>query len=199
MILPYIATGLASLGAVTAIICIIVLIINAFYERVCDRLKRPPKKQTEQKIRKPNIHSKGAKTTMTGTTVTVISIIVIAVLVFIVAGVIAFVFWDNNPVISVLAAVAGIALIAFLIYTSFYTESGKRRIKNWDSNLGGGLPRQVRVYDMDGDLIESYEGTFDIEYADERILFDDEDGNRHVIYFKTGTVIVDELNTEDEE
>ena len=49
----------------------------------------------------------------------------------------------------------------------------------------------------EGDLIHEYTGKFDIEFNDnERILFDDENGNRHVIYFKTGTVIVDEVDDE---
>lgn len=74
------------------------------------------------------------------------------------------------------------------------TEAGKRALKTQDSNFNNGIERVVKVYDVDGDLISEYRGTFDIDYSDERILFDDENGNRHVIYFKTGTIIVDEVN-----
>ena len=42
-------------------------------------------------------------------------------------------------------------------------------------------------------MIAKYEGRFDIEYDDDRILFDDEDGLRHIIYYPTGNVIVDEV------
>ena len=50
------------------------------------------------------------------------------------------------------------------------------------------------VYDMDGDIIKEYEGKFDIEYDDDRILFDDENNLRHIIYYPTGTVIIDEVS-----
>lgn len=74
------------------------------------------------------------------------------------------------------------------------TESGKRAIKDQESNISGGITRRVDVYDMEGDLITSYEGTFDVEMKDTYVLFDDENGNRHVIYFTTGTVTIDEIS-----
>ena len=46
---------------------------------------------------------------------------------------------------------------------------------------------------MDGDELERYRGRFDVDYSDGRVLFDDEEGNRHIIYFKSGTVIINEL------
>ena len=73
------------------------------------------------------------------------------------------------------------------------TEAGKRAFKTQDSNLNGGITREVKVYDVEGDLIASYKGKFDIEYDDDRILFDDEKGNRHIIYYPTGNVIIDEV------
>lgn len=73
------------------------------------------------------------------------------------------------------------------------TEAGKRARKSQDSNFNGGITRRVRVYDMDGDLLSEYEGKFDVDYGSERILFDDENNQRHVIYFKSGTIIVDEI------
>lgn len=74
------------------------------------------------------------------------------------------------------------------------TEKGKRVVKDQESNLSGGITRQVDVYDMEGDLITSYKGTFDVEMNDTHILFDDEKGDRHVIYFTTGTVTIDEIS-----
>ena len=73
------------------------------------------------------------------------------------------------------------------------TEAGKRARKSQDSNFNGGITRRVRVYDMDGDILEEYRGKFDVDYGSERILFDDENNMRHVIYYKSGTVIVDEI------
>ena len=88
-----------------------------------------------------------------------------------------------------------ISLIVWVCVGWYYnsTEAGKRARKSQDSNFNGGIIRRVRVYDMDGDLLAEYTGKFDVDYGDERILFDDENNQRHVIYFKSGTVIVDEI------
>ena len=60
------------------------------------------------------------------------------------------------------------------------------------SDFGGGIERTVTVYDIDGEIIQEYSGKFDVDYDSERIKFDDENGERHVIYYTTGTVIIDE-------
>ena len=59
--------------------------------------------------------------------------------------------------------------------------------------MNGGIKRKVAVYDIEGDIIAEYQGSFDIEYDDDRILFDDENGLRHIIYYPTGTVVIDEV------
>lgn len=105
---------------------------------------------------------------------------------------------QGEPTIS--GAVIGL-LISILIWGGcfFYfnhTERGKRAMKSQDANLNGGITRQVLVYDMNGDLIAEYTGKFDVDYSDERIMFDDENGQRHIIYFKSGTVVVDEIGKE---
>lgn len=90
------------------------------------------------------------------------------------------------------------ALACAIILVGFHwyyikTESGARAIKTEQINLNGGIRRTVKVYSATGNLIKEYEGTFDIEYDDDRILFDDENGLRHIIYYPTGTVIIDEM------
>lgn len=93
-----------------------------------------------------------------------------------------------------------IALVLCLIVTFgtlwFFqnTESGKRALKTQESNFNKGIERKVSVYDMEGELIHEYKGKFDLEYDNDRILFDDENGLRHIIYYPTGTIIIDELN-----
>lgn len=72
------------------------------------------------------------------------------------------------------------------------TASGKRAFKSQKSELENGIERVVTVYDIEGDVIKVYDGKFDITYDNDRILFDDEQGKRHVIYYPTGTVTVDE-------
>lgn len=73
-------------------------------------------------------------------------------------------------------------------------QSDPKRLQDGiQSNLNGGIERIVRVFDVNGDLIERYEGRFDVETDRQTyILFDDENGKRHIIYYTTGTVIIDE-------
>ena len=97
---------------------------------------------------------------------------------------------------KIAAALIGVllAIIVLLIMLWWYgsTEAGKRAFKTQKSNFEGGIEREVRVYDVDGELIQSYAGKFDVVHDENRILFDDEDGKRHVIYYPTGTIIIDE-------
>ena len=101
------------------------------------------------------------------------------------------VIWKFHHAPNVVIGTIVVAII--IIASSFYltsTEGGKRFIKD----VSGGIPRHVKVYDINGELIEEYKGTFDIETTnDNYILFDDENNLRHIIYFTTGTVIIDEL------
>lgn len=62
--------------------------------------------------------------------------------------------------------------------------------KSLDSDFSGGLDRTVNVYTNTGQLVESYEGKIDIQYEDNRTLFDI-DGKRVTI--NGGIVIVEEL------
>ena len=96
--------------------------------------------------------------------------------------------------ISVLVAtvICGVVLSIMLFYYNG-TARGKRAFKTQESDLNNGIERKVEVYDAVGNLIKTYEGKFDIDYDDDRIIFDDENNKRHVIYYPTGTIIVDEV------
>ncbi len=83
-------------------------------------------------------------------------------------------------------------LLAGMLWYFNNTADGARRLKSQESNFNGGIERTVRVYDVKGDLIQQYDGKFDVDYDDNRIIFDDENDKRHVIYYPTGTVIIDE-------
>lgn len=93
----------------------------------------------------------------------------------------------------VLVPAAAMASIAGVWWYSYHTESGKRAYKDQQSNINGGIYREVKVYDIEGDLMAEYSGKFDVETTPEYVLFDDENGNRHIIYYTTGTIIIDEL------
>ena len=59
--------------------------------------------------------------------------------------------------------------------------------------------RTVRIYDVNGELISEYAGYFDVTYDDNRIIFDDENDQRHQIFVGTGTVEIDEVSKEEVE
>ena len=104
---------------------------------------------------------------------------------------------DNKSTKIISFVISAIVIISLTIGMRWYysnTESGKRAMKTQESNFNAGIERRVEVYDMEGDLIKEYEGKFDVTYDDDRILFDDENGKRHVIYYSTGTVVIDEIN-----
>lgn len=110
--------------------------------------------------------------------------------------------WKENYkplVIGIMTAmiISFIILCAMLWYYGS-TASGARALKTQESNFNHGIMRRITVYDVRGDVLQTYEGKFDLEYDDDRILFDDDKGLRHVIYYPTGTVIIDEIKEENE-
>lgn len=124
------------------------------------------------------------------------------IVVVITVGTIFICFEADNPFTTVTVILLAIVLTVSIFFGMrwYYqnTESGGRALKTQESNFNGGITRQVDVYDMEGDLLKTYKGKFDVEWYDDRILFDDEKGLRHVIYFSTGTIVVDEVGNSKE-
>ena len=123
---------------------------------------------------------------------------IIAICILIIALFIALYWFDEKrgPVPWIVSIGIAIALCigVFVGMNAYYnnTESGKRALKSQESNFNSGIERAVTIYDVNGKVIKQYEGKFDVEYDDDRILFDDENGKRHVVYYTTGTVAIDE-------
>lgn len=123
---------------------------------------------------------------------------IIAICILIIALFIALYWFDEKrgPVPWIVSI--GIAVVLciglFVGMNAYYnnTESGNRALKSQESNFNSGIERTVTIYDVNGKVIRQYEGKFDVEYDDDRILFDDENGKRHVLYYTTGTVAIDE-------
>lgn len=111
--------------------------------------------------------------------------------------IVAFLMADDicaNTLTGVLIGIilSGIVLGIMLFYFN-NTASGKRAFKSQESNFNFGIERSVEVYDATGNLLKTYSGKFDVDYDDNRIIFDDENNKRHIIYYPTGTVIIDEI------
>lgn len=106
---------------------------------------------------------------------------------------------DGETGIAIASVTIGILVgMACIGGAIFYlnTESGKRAIKDMESEMGGGINRTVAVYDVSGELIKTYEGKFDVEVGNTSgnpyIVFDDENNKRHIVYYTTGTIFIDE-------
>ncbi|MCI8648431.1 MAG: hypothetical protein HFE76_16935 [Firmicutes bacterium] len=120
-----------------------------------------------------------------------------------IAAVIPCIYWLSErryyeeSILAPILAMIGIIIVTLaicggIIWYLYGTEDGKRAIKDTKSNIYGGIERTVTVYDINGEIIQQYQGKFDVAYDAERIKFDDEKGKRHIIYYTTGTVIIDE-------
>lgn len=86
-------------------------------------------------------------------------------------------------------AVALIALAFVAVCGLGGCASCSRSIKTFESDVSGGMQRPVYVYTNPGELLTTYEGKIDIQYDDNRTLFD-LDGRRYTI--NDGIVIVEE-------
>ena len=76
-----------------------------------------------------------------------------------------------------------------------YTADGARAMKDQQSNLNNGLPREIIITSEDGREIFYYKGKCDIETDHSAyILFEDEEGYRHIIYKGVqDTIIINEI------
>ena len=101
-----------------------------------------------------------------------------------------------GSMILICSLILGGSIIFGICFWQFGTESGARALKSQESNFNGGIERTVEVYDMNGNLIKTYSGKFDVDCKTETetpyIVFDDENGKRHMIFYPTGTIVIDE-------
>jgi hypothetical protein len=98
------------------------------------------------------------------------------------------------PIIGiVITFILCVAIIFGLLFWLYGTESGERAQKSTKSNISGGIERVITVYDINGKIIKTYDGKFDVDSSSpNKVMFDDENGKRHTIYFTTATVTIDE-------
>ena len=130
------------------------------------------------------------------------SIIGICVTIIFVLGLVMLGLWikEESKLVGlfmiIVTVIIGTAIIGGILIWQFRTESGARALKDQEINFNGGIERVLKVYDVTGNLIEKYEGKFDIETENASgatyIVFDDENGKRHIIYYTTATIIIDE-------
>ena len=102
---------------------------------------------------------------------------------------------NTNPLVGFLVFV--ILVVGIWGGSHWYynnTASGARAIKDQQSEFNNGIERHIVVKDYSGGIIAEYEGKMDIETDNETyVLFDDEEGKRHIIYNTTGFILIDEI------
>ena len=84
-------------------------------------------------------------------------------------------------------------MVAVMMLALSGCASWNRLGKNISSNVNNGLPRRIRVYNVNGKVIFDQKGKFDIDYSDHDVQYIDQQNCKHNIYIGSGTVIVDEL------
>ena len=132
-----------------------------------------------------------------------IAVILTSIVVVLVLGImISMTLYDKKGYKHIVSAVITLILIAGLTILCYWyihnTQDGRRTIRNINNNFINNIEREVIVYDINGEVIQTFRGSFDIEYENDRIIFDSDDG-RHIIYFKTGTIIVNDIESNEEE
>lgn len=106
---------------------------------------------------------------------------------------------DLRTISKIFTAIIAIIIIAGLWLGSNYyytnTARGLRKSRDYKSNISLGVDRTVSVMEDDGNVIYTYSGKIDIETDnDNYILFDDEEGKRHIIYKGATQMILVEDN-----
>ncbi len=87
-------------------------------------------------------------------------------------------------------SVAFVAIIISAVLTLRFSASFQREIKDWQSDVSGGLNRTVKVYSNDGTEIGSWHGKIDVDVNEGGRIKFDLDGKRTIVI--GGTVIIQE-------
>jgi len=103
----------------------------------------------------------------------------------------------KNSSLGLLKFIGAAAILIIAAGIALNTAWGKRWIKSMQSSWGDGIYREIIVYDAVGNQLQYDIGQFDIDYTSDRIMYDDENNLRHVIYFKDGLVIVNEIKPDE--
>ena len=113
------------------------------------------------------------------------------------AAVIAFLSDEKAAGIAtlVLTVIVCLAIMLGLSWWHTNTASGERNMKDFKSNIGGGLKREIIITAEDGREIFRYEGKVDVETKHDGnanyILFESEEGLRYIIYYGiTDTMLI---------
>ena len=102
---------------------------------------------------------------------------------------------EGSLATGIITVIFCVALIFGFSWWHNNTANGQRAMKDFVSNIEGGLNREITITAEDGREIFHYEGKVDVETKHEGnanyILFESEEGLRYIIYYGiTDTVLI---------
>ena len=92
----------------------------------------------------------------------------------------------KSGMIAFLVSMLLVFVVAMIIlWYNSNTASGRRAVKDFQSNINNGIDREITITSEDGREIFHYEGKVDIEsnHTDNYIKFESEEGKRYIIYY----------------
>jgi len=106
------------------------------------------------------------------------------------------IYFSDLKLMSIIVVFVTLALCGGVYWYGNNTAKGKRTLKDQNSDFNNGISRTLTIYDFKGQQIKQYSGKFDVETGNKDkvpyIVFDDENNKRHIVYYTTGTIIIDE-------
>lgn len=97
--------------------------------------------------------------------------------------------------------IVGVVIFAGSIFAGNWwlnnTASGLRTRITWQAEINVGLNRNIQVFTATGELVYEYEGRFDVDQNENRIILDiiNEDNEAHRVYISApaGVVVIREI------
>ena len=100
----------------------------------------------------------------------------------------------TRRIAALVGAALGLALFVWLFTMILGSQGCQRSLKSFRSDFGGGIERTVTLYDYNGDVLQEWHGTFDLDENDQEVYFDLE-GKRTII---NGGIVVIQEETQSE-
>lgn len=91
---------------------------------------------------------------------------------------------------TIIVTIVLFIIIFIIVYVFVSRESFQRYLKDLKSDYTGGIERTIKVYDYNGNVLETYEGKIDVDDKENGTTKFDLDGKRTII--KGGIVVIQE-------
>jgi len=108
---------------------------------------------------------------------------------------------EKKSQISIVGSILSLIVIGGVIFGGVWwinnTAHGARMQLTWEAEMNVGLQRNVQVFTATGELVYEYQGRFDVDQNDNRIIIDifNEDNQPRRVYISApaGVVIISQI------